>query len=105
MYPTALAANIAPIAPAILVNPTTLATAARGNMSDTSVYRLADQPWCAPAAIATAVTANQRCVVEEANTTGVTASAQISNAALRLLLRVHPCLSKVDEIQPPPMLP
>ena len=42
-----------PTAPAIPPKPTTDPTARRGNMSEVSVKRLADQPWCAAAAMET----------------------------------------------------
>ena len=43
--------SMPPIAPAIPPRPTTEPTACRGNVSETSVNRFADQPWCAAAAM------------------------------------------------------
>ena len=71
------------MAPAIPPKPTTEPTACRGNMSDTSVKRFADQPWCAAAATPMSVTATQRSLAPDAKTIGTTASAQTSIAVLR----------------------
>src|SRR5688572_19072852 len=94
-----------PTAPAIPPIPTTEPTARRGNMSDVSVNKLADQPWWAAAANPTRNTATQRWDVYEAKTIGTTHTAQMIIAVLRARLGVHPIFSKRDEIQPPPMLP
>ena len=77
----------------------------RGNMSDVRVNRFADQPWCAAAARPTSSTATQRLVTVDANTIGVTASAQMSIAILRARLTVQPRPMNHDDSQPPPMLP
>src|SRR5690349_12925180 len=93
------------MAPAMPPKPTTEPTARRGNMSETSVKMLADQPWCAEAASDTSSTADHRPVTRGAKTIGVTARAQINIAVLRALLTDQPRLISEDDSQPPPMLP
>src|SRR5688500_3678683 len=105
MYPVSLAISIPPIAPAMPPNPTTDPTAWRGNVSDASVQRFADHPWCAAAASPTSATATQSSVADDASEIGTTASAQTSMAVLRPALMLQPRLINVDESQPPPMLP
>src|SRR5687767_13605206 len=94
-----------PIAPAIPPMPTTEPTAFRGNISDVSVKRFADQPWCAAAASDTKPTATQRLLARAANMIGTTDNAQMSMAVLRDAFTLQPRLISADEIQPPPMLP
>src|SRR6516225_2173953 len=94
-----------PIAPHIPPNPTTEPTACFGNMSDASVNTLADQPWCAAAAMPTSITATHSCRAYAASGIGTTASAQTSMAVLRDRLTVHPRLIKDEDSHPPPMLP
>ena len=74
-------------------------------MSEASVKRLADQPWCAAAARPTSATATQRFDARDAKMIGTTASAQMSIAVLRARVTVQPRLISADESQPPPMLP
>ena len=50
-------------------------------------------------------TASHRFDADEANTIGVTHSAQMSMAPLRALLTLQPRFRKRPAIQPPPMLP
>src|SRR3972149_2351178 len=104
MYPTTFAITIPPTAPAIPPIPTTEPTARRGNISETVVKRFADHPWCAEAASPTISTAPQREATWEANTMGITASAQINMAVLRPLCTVHPLLISAEEIHPPAAL-
>src|SRR4029079_829199 len=97
--------NRPPAPPAIPPSPVTEPTAVRGNMSPTSVNRLADQPWCAEAASDTRSTEVQRLDDFEAKMMGTTAAAQMSMAVLRAALRLQPRLMRAEESQPPPMLP
>src|ERR1051325_4882030 len=97
--------NMPPTAPAIPPSPVTEPTAVRGNMSPTSVNRLADQPWCADAVRATSNTEVQRLDDFEAKMIGTTADAQMNMAVLRAALRLQPRLMRAEESQPPPMLP
>src|SRR5689334_5518890 len=94
-----------PIAPHMPPNPTTEPTAGFGNMSDASVKRLQDQPWCAAAASPTSSTATHSCLAYAAKGIGTTARAHTSIAVLRARLTDHPRLISEDESQPPPMLP
>src|SRR5262245_35412858 len=94
-----------PTAPVMPPNPTTEPMAYRGNVSDVSVNRLADQPWCAAAARPTSDTASQRWPALDGKTMGATASADTSIAVLRARLTVHPRAMSDDDSQPPPMLP
>src|SRR5215471_7760523 len=94
-----------PTAPAMPPMPTTDPTALRGNMSELVVKMLADHPWCAAAARPTKSTATQTFDALAANTTGTTASAQISIAVLRARLIVKPRLIIDEDIQPPATLP
>ena len=94
-----------PIAPAVPPMPTTEATALRGNISELSVKRFADQPWWAEAASAMIRTATHWLDTFAANITGTTHSAHTNIAVLRARLVVQPCLIQYDDIQPPPMLP
>src|SRR3954463_6171777 len=93
------------MAPAVPPIPTTLPTAARGNISDAVVNRFADQPWCAAVARLTNPTTTHMLVMEGARTTGTTARAHTSMAVLRAALMVQPRSISVDESHPPPMLP
>src|ERR1043166_9005602 len=97
--------NMPPTAPAMPPIPTTDPTALRGNMSEVSVNRLADQPWWAAAAKLIMSTAVHLPTPAAAKTTGTTHSAQINIAVLRALFDVQPFLIKCEDIQPPPTLP
>src|SRR5262249_25560 len=94
-----------PIAPHMPPNPTTEPTAGFGNMSDASVKTLADQPWCAAAAMPTSITATHSCLAYAAKGIGTTAGAQMSMAVWRERFTVHPRLIRYDDNHPPPMLP
>src|SRR6478672_3682244 len=94
-----------PTAPAAPPRPTTEPTTCLGNVSETSVYRLADHPWWADAAKPTSATASHRSPAFEATAIGRTAMAQISMAVFRPALTDQPRLISADESQPPPMLP
>src|ERR1700693_6417886 len=101
-----MTAMVEPVnAPAMPPMPTTEPTARRGNISDAVVNRFADHPWCAAAASPTRPTASQRLLTPETKTIGVTIRAQINIAVLRARLIVHPRLIRLEESQPPPMLP
>src|SRR5579863_4270705 len=93
---------MAPIIPPI---PTTEPTAALGKVSEGSVNRFADQPWCAAAANPTRPTTTHRWLENGAQTTGTTANEQISKAILRAKFGVLPRRKKIAESQPPPILP
>src|SRR5678815_4248123 len=97
--------NMPPTAPAIPPNPVTEPTAVRGNMSPTSVNRLADQPWCAEAASETRSTDVHRLDDFDAKMIGTTAAAQRNIVVLRAALMLQPPLMRAEESQPPPMLP
>src|SRR3954471_5353173 len=105
MAATTCDANVPLNAPSAPPAPTTDATARRGNMSELSVYRFDDHPWCAAAAREISATAVHRSVVRAANTIGVTASAQTSMASLRARFTVRPLRIRLDDSQPPAMLP
>ena len=94
-----------PTEPAMPPMPTTEPTARLGNMSETSVNRLADQPWWAAAAIETSATAIHRLLTCAAASIGTTARAQTSIAVFRAALVDQPRLIRCDDSQPPPMLP
>src|SRR5216117_2528369 len=94
-----------PTAPAMPPRPTTDPTACRGNMSDDSVNRFADQPWCAAVARLISATADHIPCARAAKTIGTTASAQPSIAVLRDALTLQPRRISVDDSQPPPTLP
>src|SRR5580692_8386818 len=95
-----------PTAPPSPPRPTTDPTALRGNKSEASVYRFADQPWCAAVATPTSATASHMFVcARPTKITDVTATAQISMAAARARLVVHPRFTRAAEIQPPPIDP
>ena len=63
--------------------PTTAPTALRGNMSDDVVKRLADQPWCAPAATLISAMALHNDLTLAAVKMGRTSEAHTSMAASR----------------------
>src|SRR5262249_55987927 len=90
-----------PTAPAVPPMPTTDPTARRGNMSDVSVNRLAEKPWCAAAARPIRPTATHMSDTTGANDTGTTHTAQTSRAVLRAALADQPRFSSHDENQPP----
>src|ERR1017187_750057 len=105
MYPVPICSRVLAIAPAVPPIPTTLATAERGNISDTVVYRLADQPWCAAVANPTSPTTIHKLLQYGAYSTGTTHKAHSSMAVLRAEFTVHPRLMRWPESHPPPMLP
>src|SRR2546426_9351502 len=92
-------------APPIPPMPTTEPTARRGNISEASVKIFADHPWWAAAASPIRATTNHRFLTLETRMIGVTHNAQSSIAVLRALLMVQPRLIRLEESQPPPMLP
>src|SRR5690606_24060123 len=96
---------MAPNAPAVPPNPTTEATAFCGNMSETVVKMLAENPWCAAAATPTNTTAIHLFGTMVENITGTTHKAQMNMAVLRAALTDQPRLSNAEDNQPPPMLP
>ena len=93
------------MAPAIPPMPTIEATARLGNMSEESVKRFAEKPWCAAAARPMMRTADHRPSTLVAKTIGGTHNAQTSMATLRLTLTVEPRSINEDDIQPPATLP
>src|SRR5690242_18247764 len=93
------------MAPAQLPMPTTDPTALRGNMSPVSVNRLADQPWCAPAAKPINNTAVHTLDEKYARITSGIVAAKRNIANLRARLTDQPRLIKDEEIQPPPTEP
>ena len=97
--------TIPPTAPIMPPMPTTEPTACFGNISDEMVKILADQPWCAAAAIPISMTDSHRLDVVEAITIGTTANAQISIATFLDLFIVQPCFIKYPESHPPPIEP
>src|ERR1700678_3569718 len=97
--------SIPPIAPAMPPIPTTDATTVVGNMSDDRVNRLQENPWCAAAASPITRTAPHIDAILGAKTMGVTQTAQISIANLRLALTVFPCRIMDEEAHPPATLP
>src|SRR6267143_1486348 len=101
-----MTAMVAPLkAPAMPPMPTTEPTARRGNMSEAMVKIFADHPRCAAAASPTKPTATQRLFTFAAKIIGVTASAQTSIVVLRAALIDQPRLMRVEDSQPPPILP
>src|ERR1035438_9062539 len=96
MYPVPICISVLPTMPTVLPIPTTLATAERGNISDTIVNRLADHPWCAAVASPTSPTTTHKLLQYGAHT---------SMVVLRAEFTVHPRLMRLPESHPPPMLP
>ena len=95
-----------PMAPPMPPKPTTEPTAARGNVSDVSVYKLALQPWWAAVAKQSSKTVSQRLPpVNMMPMTGSAERAQMSIEVLRARVRSQPFLTKNDESQPPPIEP
>src|SRR3954469_23332018 len=94
-----------PIAPAMPPMPTTELTVAGGIVSDTSVYRFADQPWCADAARPISTTAVHWSATIPAANTGTTHNAHASIAVLRPAFTDQPRRISHDDSQPPPTLP
>src|ERR1039458_4900692 len=105
MYPGPICISVLPTMPTVLPIPTTLATAERGNISDTIVNRLADHPWCAAVASPTSPTTTHKLLQYGAHTTGATHNAHTSMVVLRAEFTVHPRLMRLPESHPPPMLP
>src|SRR5205814_10662607 len=97
--------HIPPTAPPKPPMPTTEPTARRGNMSEAVVNILHDHPWCAAVAKLNSATWGQRLLKCGISTTGTTQMAQISIAVLREWFTLHPRLIKLDESDPPEMLP
>src|SRR3954463_12286988 len=96
---------IPPTAPAVPPMPITEPTALRGNMSDGSVYRFADQAWCAAVARLMIATASHRLSTYCAKKIGVTATALISMVVLRAALIVQPRSIRREDSQPPRIEP
>src|SRR4051812_49266066 len=95
-----------PTAPPKPPNPTTDATADRGNESDVVVYRFADQPWCAAAARLINPTVSHIFPPENITIdTGTTQTAHISMVVLRAAVTDQPRASNADDSQPPPIDP
>src|SRR5262245_29992241 len=105
MRPVTFAISMPPTAPAAPPSPTTDPTALRGNVSDVSVNRLHDQPWCAAAARPTSATATHTLEARDAKTIGTTAIRHTSSAVFRPALTDQPRRIRLDESHPPPMLP
>ena len=74
------AASIPPTDPAMLPMPVTEPTACRGNVSETSVNKFADQPWCAAAARLMMTTVLHKPGIKETKHIGTTHKAQTSSA-------------------------
>src|SRR5881394_2251510 len=85
--------------------PTMELTAKRGTVSDTTVYRFAEKPWWAAAAMPIRIVAIQTFVTEAAANTGTTQSAHTSIAVFRAAFADHPRFNSHDESHPPAMLP
>src|SRR6266508_4946914 len=90
-----------PIPPAHPPNPTTVPTARRGNVSDVSVKRLADQAWWHAAAMLSSPTASQALRVCGAAMTDGTVHAMNAIVVLRARFTVHPRLISADDMYPP----
>src|SRR6266702_5632611 len=101
MYPLYFDISMPPTAPAMPPIPTTEPTATRGNMSDGSVIRLADQAWWAAVARPIMATAIHNWPTNCAKTIGVTASAQINMVVLRAAFAERPAFISLDEPHPP----
>src|SRR5688500_693609 len=93
------------IPPAIPPNPTTEATARPGNVSETSVNKFTDHPWCAAAARLSSPTAGHRVLTYSIDMMGNAAMAQRTIAVLRDALGDQPCTASPLKIQPPPIEP
>src|SRR5882672_8541053 len=94
-----------PSAPAAPPIPTTLPTAARGNISLTVVKMFALQPWCAASASPRIATTVHMLFTYGTAKTGTTQIAQISMVVLRAAFTLQPRLIRCDDIQPPATLP
>src|ERR1700693_1578761 len=105
MCPAKKANSALPTDPAMPPIPTTAPTALRGNISDDVVNRLADQPWCAPAAIPISAMAVHNDLTLAAVQMGTTRDAQTSMAESRAWLGESPRRWKGAGSQPPPILP
>src|SRR5687767_4809389 len=100
-----LAATSPPTAPAIPPIPVTDPTARRGKVSDTRVYRFADQPWWAAAARLMTATVAHRLWICDATNIGVTHRAHASRVTLRAAFTLCPRRMSHEDSQPPAMLP
>src|SRR5271169_5049946 len=93
------------MAPANVPRLPTEPTALEGNMSDGNVSKLHDQAWCAATARLMTITEPHKLLMPTAETTGMTAKAQISIVVLRARLTVQPAFMNLSGNQPPTMLP
>src|SRR5271154_7534870 len=105
MCPVKKASSAPPTEPAIPPIPTTAPTALFGNISETVVKRLADQPWWAPAATLRRPIAAHSEVMLPRVKIGTTMHAQKSMAESRAPVADNPSLRNGVGSQPPPMLP
>src|SRR3982751_1202836 len=90
-----------PTYPNVPPKPATDPTARLGNMSDTSVYRLDENPWWAASASPAMPTTYQGLGIFEANTAGMTITAQISIDDLRAAFTLNPWWIMNDDSHPP----
>src|ERR1017187_3030849 len=93
--------NAASISP----KPTTDATARFGKMSDTTVYIVADQPWCAAPARPKKAAACHGLLTYGVKITGNVQHAQMNEAVFRARFTDQPRFRKYALKLPPPMLP
>src|SRR5262249_60480719 len=99
--PAARRTGAPPPAPPIPATPIPDPTARRGNMSEASVYMLAENPWCAAAARPIRNTAAHMFETTGANDTGTTQRAQTERAVFLATLAVHPRAISHDDSHPP----
>ena len=85
--------------------PTTELTALRGTVSETIVYRFAENPLCAAAAPPTRNTASHRLFTRVTNATGTTHTAQTRKVILRATLTLAPRRISHEDNPPPAILP
>src|ERR1035441_10529577 len=85
--------------------PTTEATARFGKMSETTVYILADQPWCAAPARPKKAAASHGLLTYGVKITGNVQHAQMNDAVFRARFNGQPRFKKYALKLPPPMLP
>src|SRR3954469_23867240 len=90
-----------PTYPNVPPSPATDPTARLGNMSDTSVYRLDENPWWAARARPTMATTSHGLGMVDAMPAGMTSTAQISSDALRARFTSHPRWIMADDSHPP----
>src|SRR5687767_648349 len=105
MSPTSDAKSVVPPHPNVPPSPATDAHACFGNVSDTSVYKFDENPWCAAVASPRSMTAAHALSTTDAKTIGVTPTAQINSAVFRAAFTLHPRWIIPDDSHPPAMLP